>query len=86
MRATSFRRKAEPSGFERTMMFSNSFTSARRPFVVMVYTSSCGPSVGDWPILPAANCAFCSFSTRSRSPVVSLSWVMRSGRTQIRMA
>ncbi len=36
MRATSARRRRDPSEFERTMMFSNSFGSESRPFVVMV--------------------------------------------------
>ena len=30
-------------------MFSNSAGSESRPCVVIVYTSSCGPPVGDWP-------------------------------------
>jgi hypothetical protein len=42
--------------------------------------------VGGSPILPAANCAFCSFSTRIRSVGVSFNWVSRSGLTQMRMA
>ena len=35
-RATSFSRSVEPSGLARTMMFSNSRGSARRPLVVIV--------------------------------------------------
>ncbi len=76
----------EPSGLARTMICSNSETSARRPWVVMVYTSSCGPPVGAWPILPAANCVFCSLIARIKSPGVSCNCVMRSGRAQMRMA
>ena len=67
-------------------MFSNSATSASRPLVVTVYTSSCVPLVGAWPIRPAANCAFCSVIARVTSAVVSLSCDRRSGLSQIRIA
>jgi hypothetical protein len=49
---------------ERSRISSNSFGSDRRPLVVMVKTSSWSFGEGDWPTLPAANCAFCSFSAR----------------------
>ena len=68
------------------MIRSNSSTSVSRPLVVMVNTISCDPSVGAWPIFPAANWAFCSLSARSRSLVASFNCAIRSGRSQMRMA
>ncbi len=86
MRATSLRRNAEPSGFTRNRIFSNSASELKRPSVVIEYTSCWSVAIGVCPTLPAANCEFCSLMARTMSWVVKLSCAIRSGFNHTRMA
>lgn len=54
MRAMSFRRVISPSSPARTMMFSNSSSSTRRPWVLIDSWKSVAPGAGGAPRAPAA--------------------------------
>ncbi len=54
MRAMSFRRVISPSSPARTMMFSNSSSSTRRPWVLIDSWKSVAPGAGGAPSAPAA--------------------------------
>ena len=52
---------------------------------VTVYTNCWSFGAGSWPILPAAFCAFWALMAAAISLVVTPSWAMRSGLSQMRM-
>jgi hypothetical protein len=86
MRATSRTLTCEPSGFERTMISSNSFGSCSSPLATTLYWYSCPWRAGSAPTNPAAACTFCSRTAAMTSAGVSASEASRSGSTHSRIA
>ena len=67
-------------------MFSNWSGSVSRPWVVTANDCSTGLPVGDWPMLPTANCWFWFATACCTSAAVTPRAAMRSGFSQTRMA
>ncbi|MCY1534615.1 hypothetical protein D9M68_699930 [compost metagenome] len=71
-RAMSFRRVISPSSAERMMMFSNSSSVTRRPWVLIESWKLLPASDGGAPRAPAATWRFCSRMALTTSVAVRL--------------
>ncbi len=83
-RAMSRRRVIEPSSLARMMMFSNSSSVTRRPWVLIDSWKSVAPGAGGAPREPAATWRFCSRIALTTSDAVRLREATFSGSSQTR--